>query len=157
MLQLKDTTLKAGRQVNTKHVDTLIRNYKQQRWADNSKKLGKEDSMSVWYSIEELEQFLAKAKDHGADGVRLYFGVYGADQNVDPEYVGRQTSVFVATKHKTGNTNKDLYITTENGSTSILAYNLGKLCPPNCGTGSEDGIGIGITIIDKGSDGIVIA
>jgi hypothetical protein len=39
--------------------------------------LGKEDSLSAWWSIEELEDFITEAKTHGADGVKFYFGAYG--------------------------------------------------------------------------------
>ena len=55
MLATQKKTLKAGKLVDTGHVNTLIRNYKRERWVHNSKRIGKEDSLSVWYSIEELE------------------------------------------------------------------------------------------------------
>jgi hypothetical protein len=54
MLTIEKKTVKAGKLVDTAHVDTIIRNYKKERWVHNSKRLGKEDSLSVWYSIEEL-------------------------------------------------------------------------------------------------------
>ena len=159
MLELKKKSVATGKFVDTAHVDTVIRNYKKERWVQNSQRLGKEDSLSVWYSVEELETFLEKVKDHGADGVRMYFGAYGPEYKTHPLYAGRQTVVLVATKNKeteTGDANKDVYISTENG-TSILAYNVGKLCPPFCAEhpgGIEE---IGITILDKGNDGVVIA
>lgn len=155
MVTIQKKSLKVGKQVDTKHVDNAIRNYKQERWIDNSRRLGKEDSLSVWYSIEELEEFIALSKEHGADGVKLYFGAYDKDYAKQPLYAGRQTIVIVATKHKDtidGHTNKDIYIQTEKGS-SILAYNMGTICPPFCTR--EEG-GIGVTIFDKGSDGMVV-
>jgi hypothetical protein len=158
MLTTQKKSLKVGKLVNTEHVNTIIRNYKQERWVHNSKRLGKEDSLSVWYSIEELEEFLAKAKDHGADGVKLYFGSYSPDYAEVPLHAGRQTVVFVATKEKEtvkGPARKEIYISTEQGS-SILAYNAGSLCPPFCTTHDGDPE-IGITIVDKGADGIVVA
>jgi hypothetical protein len=157
MLAIKKKSLKAGKLVNTEHVNTVIRNYKQERWIHNSKRLGKEDSLSVWYSLEELEEFLAKAKDHGGDGIKLYFGAYDQEHASQPLYAGRQTIVLVATKEKetaNGTVNKDIYINTKKG-TSILAYNAGKLCPPFCTL--DDDSGIGITIVDKGDEGMVIA
>lgn len=157
MLKAIKKSVKAGKQVDTNHVDAAIRNYKQERWTHNSKRIGKEDSLSVWYSLEELEQFLAKAKDHGSDGIKMYFGVYDKEHAPEPLYEGRQTVVLVATReNQTGEgvTNKDVYISTEKG-TSILAYNIGKLCPPFCN--SSDDFEIGITIIDKGNEGIVVA
>lgn len=158
MLEVQKKSLKKGRQVDTKHVDTVIRNYKQERWVHNSKRLGKEDSLSVWYSIEELQEFMEMSKEHGADGIKVYFGAYAHDYKENPLYAGRQTVVLVATKHKetmNGETNKDLYIPKDNGSV-ILAYNMGGLCPPYCGTGSDFGDGIGITIVDKGEDGLIV-
>ncbi len=157
MLKAIKKSVKAGRQVDTNHVDAAIRNYKQERWVHNSKRLGQPDSLSVWYSVEELEEFLAKAKDYGADGIKMYFGVYDKEHAPQPLYEGRQTVVLVATReNQTGEgvSNKDIYINTEEG-TSILAYNVGKLCPPICNT--NDDFEIGITIIDNGKDGIVVA
>ncbi|RYY52635.1 MAG: hypothetical protein EOO09_20820 [Chitinophagaceae bacterium] len=132
---------RAGKFVDTAHVDTLKSNYKSERWIQNSRKLGKEDSLSVWYSVEELEQFLAEAKSHGGDGVRMYFGAYSQVNAPNPLYAGRQTIVMVATSVKDTDgmvVNKDLYISTPTGS-NIVAYNLGKMCPPFCG-GHEGGI-----------------
>lgn len=159
-MTIEKKPLRAGKIVNSKHVDTVIRNYKQERWIQNSRHIGKEDSLSVWYSIEELEEFLLMAKEHGGDGVRLYFGAYDKDHAPKPEYTGRQTVVFVATKQKesaSGATNhKDIYVNTEKGN-SILAYNVGSLCPPFCREFGEGGFGdIGITILDKGEDGMSI-
>ncbi|MBL0134910.1 MAG: hypothetical protein IPP79_13430 [Chitinophagaceae bacterium] len=39
-----------GKFVDSKHTDNVIRNYKQERWVQNSKHIGKEDSLSAWYS-----------------------------------------------------------------------------------------------------------
>jgi hypothetical protein len=109
--------------------------------------------------VEELEEFISKIKEHGGDGIRMYFGVYAEHHAEQPLYAGRQTIVMVATKQKEtpeGNANKDLYITTEKG-TDILAYNAGLVCPPFCKpkiTGDNDDIGI--TIVDKGEDGMAV-
>ncbi len=125
---------KAGKFVNTEHVETVRSNYKTERWLPNSQRLGKEDSLSVWYSVEELENFLSVIKEEGGDGVRMYFGAYGHENAPQPLYAGRQTIVMVATKLKDGEgieANKDLYVQRGN-NTTILAYNVGKLCPPWC-------------------------
>lgn len=157
MVKAQKKSVKAGKLVNTEHVNRVIRNYKQERWVHNSKRLGKEDSLSVWYSVEELEEFLAKVKDHGGDGIKLYFGAYDTEHAPQPLYEGRQTVVLVATREKRtehGLVDKDVYVNTGK-ETTILAYNVGKICPPMCTT--DDGFGIGITIVDKGKDGIVVA
>lgn len=162
MTAIEKKSLKVGRYVDTAHVDTVIREYKQTRWAQNSERIGMEDTRSLWYSIEELEEFFSKCKSHGADGVRIYFGVYPKD--FDTVYAGRQTAVLVATKNKEyeiGSDNKDVYISTENG-TQILAYNMSQQCPHWCPGGkgqsgdSDDWGDIGVTLIDRGDKGLSI-
>jgi hypothetical protein len=160
MLTIEKKSLKVGKFVNTEHVDTVIRNYKQEKWVHNSERLGKEDSLSVWHSIEELEELIAKAKEHGGDGIRFYFAAYPKDYAQQPLYAGRQTIVMVGTKQKeteNGPANKDIYVNTEKG-TEILAFNSGTICPPFCKPRGmdNDGDGLGIAIIDKGHEGIFV-
>jgi hypothetical protein len=161
MITAPKTSISVGKYVDTKHVDTVIREYKQERWAQNSERIGKEDSLSVWWSIEELEGFLANAKENSADGIKMYFAAYPSDYTDQPLYADRQTIVMVATKTKetpTGSINKDIYTTTENGS-SILAYNMGRMCPPLCGTGTglgDNDWGLGMTIVDRGDKGAIL-
>jgi len=158
MLTIEKKSLKVGKFVNTEHVDTVIRTYKQERWVHNSERLGKEDSLSVWYSIEGIEELIAKAKENGSDGIRFYFAAYPKDYSEQPLYAGRQTIVMVATKQKEtekGLANKDIYINTETG-TEILAFNSGGICPPFCKPREDGSDDLGITIIDKGSEGLMI-
>ena len=158
MVKTQLKSVKAGKLVNTEHVNRVISNYKKERWANNSKHIGKEDSLSVWYSVEELEDFLQMVKANGGDGIKMYFGAYDAAHAPQPLYADRQTVVLVATKVKetlNGEVNKDLYISGEKENT-ILAYNAGKLCPPYCKPAGDFG-DIGITIIDRGEDGMIIA
>ena len=100
MTTIEKKSLRVGKYVDTNHVDTLVRTYKQERWDANSQRLGKEDSRSVWYSIEELEDFIEKVKDHGGDGIRFYFAVYPHDYTEVPAYAGRQNLVLVGSKSK---------------------------------------------------------
>ena len=151
---------RVGKFVDTSHVDSVIRNYKKERWVHNSERIGKEDSLSGWWSIEEMEDFIAEAKMHGADGLKFYFGAYGEDYKEEPLYAGRQTLVMVGTKEAQtamGVKNKDIYMQTENG-TNILAYNKIKLCPPDCGPRPEglDYDTLGITIVDRGEKGMLV-
>ncbi len=159
------TTLAApqnkGKLVGTQHVDTLIRHYKKERWIQNSERLGKPDSLSVWYGLEELSCFLELARENHADGIKMYFGTYPPDYAEVPEFQGRQTVVFVATKEtKTNNglSNKDIYLN-RGGKMEILAFNFGCICPPFCkskihsSANGEFGIElekIGISIIEEG-------
>src|SRR5438034_11075133 len=88
---LTNATKKSGKRVNSKHVVSLLSNYKKERWAQNSKHIGKEDSLSVWYSIEELQQFIETSRLNGADGIKMYFGVYKADTAKEARFEERQT------------------------------------------------------------------
>jgi len=151
--------------IATSKVDSIIRNYKKERWIQNSEKLGKEDSLSVWWSIEEIECFIEQAKIHGGDGIKFYFGAYGSDETDTPEYAERQTLAMVATKKRSndcgGVANKDLYVTSENGNHKLV-YNIGgAMCPPRCGaivTTNPDVYSpeIGVTLIDKADGGFMI-
>ncbi len=160
MSTIEKKSVKVGKYVNNAHVDTLIRNYKKERWVQNSERIGKEDSLSTWYTTDELEEFLERVKIHGADGIRFYFGAYSADYADKPEYATRQTIVMVATRSKEVNgvlAHKDVYITDANGAPKILAYNAGAMCPPFCpppgGLGRSS---LGVTLIDRGEKGVAI-
>jgi len=159
MIKYQKKALKAGQFVDTAHVDSVIRTYKQERWVYNTERIGKEDSLSVWYSIEELEEFIETAKSNGADGIKVYFAAYPKDFAKIPEYAGRQSVVLVATKQKQseeGVLNKDVYVEGQSGA-QILAYNFGNICPPFCGgkgVGPDDGVGI--AIVDRKDKGLSI-
>ena len=162
MITSQKKSLKVGKYVDNQHVDTVIRTYKQERWAQNSDRIGKEDSLSAWYSVEEIENFLEVAKQHGADGLKIYFAAYPENYTEIPEYAGRQTIVLVGTKRKEDGSkliDKDIYVQTEKGS-KILAYNTARICPPFCGGSKDDGTdwgeGLGITIVDRKDKGLVI-
>jgi hypothetical protein len=154
MNSIQKKSLSVGKYVNNDHVDLVIRTYKKERWVQNSERIGKEDSLSAWYSVEELEGFLETSKLHGADGVRLYFAAYPENFNEKPDFAGRQTLVLVATKRKEtplGTMDKDIYIT-GGKEPQILAYNLSRICPPLCVNSVENQIGI--TLVDRGEKGL---
>lgn len=149
-----------GQAVTTSHVDTLVRNYKKERWTHNSARLGESDSLSVWYGLDELETFLARARKNKADGIKMYFGVYPANFQQAPEISGRQTIVLVATRKTEtglGIANKDIYVQ-KDGNTEILAFNFANVCPPFCSSDDFPSIDIetiGISFIEN-NDGISI-
>lgn len=126
---------KVGSYLETQEVDSLLLNYKKTRWVFNSERIGKADSLSSWYTVDELMEFLQKAKKNGADGIKLYFGAYPQDFKKKPEYAERQTIVLVATKSVFGENgsgiDKNIYMNSANG-VQILAFNAGRLCPPFC-------------------------
>jgi hypothetical protein len=151
-------SVKVGKYVSTEYVDAVLREYKQTRWVSNSEKIGKPDTLSVWFSMEDIEGFLANAKEHGGNGIKFYFAAYPKAYAPKPEYEGRQSIVMVATKSRQTEmgsiANKDLYITRQ-GKSIIMALNRGMGCPPGCNGPAEGGMGdLGITIVDKGEKGM---
>src|ERR1700753_2029143 len=81
--------------------NALTTAYKQQRWAANTEKLGRADSLRIWYTVVELANFLNEVKAHGGNGVRIHFGVFPEGYH-KPELVGMQTVVMVANRSKDG-------------------------------------------------------
>ena len=157
MITIEKKSLKVGKYVDTEHANTVIREYKKERWVHNSERMGKADSLSAWYSVEELEDFIETSKMHGADGIKFYFAAYPQAYAEKPEYAGRQTLVLVATKQKqtdTGVQNKDVYIHGE-GNPLLLAYNQASLCPPIC-NGSFGDSDLGVFLIDQGEQGMSV-
>jgi len=154
MTTIEKKSLRVGKYVDTNHVDTLIRTYKQERWIHTSERLGREDSLNLYYSIEELEEFLKRSKEAGANTVSIHFGVYPENFTERAGYAGKQTTVFVATNHQeteAGPRHKNIYIDTPKGRT-LLAYNMGS---PKPGDGGYDN-DFGISIIDKGEKGMIV-
>jgi len=69
--------------------------------------IGKEDASAVWYSIEELENYInyvkCKGTEKGIDvtGVRFYMGVYPSDSTAYHEKAGLTTIFLSPTKKRT--------------------------------------------------------
>ena len=160
MITVEKKSLRVGKYVDTEHVDMVVKNYKKERWIHNSERIGKEDSLSVWHSVEELEEYIEMIKENGADGIKFYFGAYPENYEPKPEYSGRQTFVMVATKSKeteNGVVNKDLYIN-KNGTNTVMGLNMGSLCPPYCGSFNFNNKGVGdrgITLVE-GEKGVSV-
>ena len=129
----KPEILTRGKVVSTQHVDQLVGNYKFLRWGQNSDQLGKPDSLSTWYGLTELQDFINLSRENKADGIKMYFGLYPDDYEIQ-DFRGMQTVVLVATKQTLtgkGLVTKDLFIQRD-GRSEILAFNVGQLCPPWC-------------------------
>ena len=137
MNTIEKKSVNAGKFVTKQEVDTLITSYKQERWAANSDRLGKADSLSVWFTVEEVEAFLAAVKANGGNGVRFHFGVHNADNATEPEFEGRQTLVMIGNRSSDGSysSSKELY-SNKNGKPEIVALAGGTMCPPFCGSGT---------------------
>ena len=159
MLTQTEKVVKIEKDESTQLADNLIREYKKTRWVSNSEKLGKPDSLSAWFSIKEMEDFIRMAKENGGDGIKFYYGSYPENYGDQPLLAGRQTIVPVATRSKNTETgrksNKDIYVV-KKGKTKILGGVLPIICPPFCAP-SEGGIGdLGITILDMGEKGMEV-
>jgi hypothetical protein len=151
MITTEKKAVQTGKYVNAQYVDNLIKTYKKERWIHNSEQIGKEDSLTAWVNLEELEEFVTRIKSHGGNGIRICFGAHPEEfENTD--LAGRQTVVMVATKGTEGNTNKDLYVST-GAKADILAYGWLPLCPPMCAGGFTKP---GTTLIDNGDGFSVI-
>lgn len=72
-------------------------------------KIGKEDANAVWYSIEELENYINYVKTKGIEngievnGIRFYIGVYPEDGIKYKEKAGLTTIFLSPTKKRTMN------------------------------------------------------
>jgi len=155
MTTIEKKSLRVGKYVDMNHVNTLVTTYKKERWAPNSDRMGKDDSLSVWYSIEEMEEFLLKAKEHGADGIRMHFGAYPANFAKKPEVSELQTIVMVAnsvSETVTGKVEQNIFMETVNGR-QILAYNFGSVLPTGDGIAAD---GVGITIVERADKGLTV-
>ncbi len=136
MITQQKKSVNTGSKTSAGEVADLIREYKKTRWSPNSERIGKPDSLSAWYSIEEMENFLALVKSKGGDGIRFYYGAFPEDYAAIPEYAGRQTLATVGTRSKLTDAgivaNKDIYYS-HNGRLKILSgSNIPGLCPPRC-------------------------
>jgi len=150
MNTIEKKSVNAGTYISKNEVNELTSAYKQERWAENSERLGKSDSLSVWFTVDELENFLEKVKAGGGNGVRIHFGVFPQDYRKQ-EVAGMQTLVMVANRSKDGSLEnaKELFID-KNGKPEILALDGPTLCPPFCGTGGS-GLGKSSLIVREGS------
>jgi len=65
MITIEKKSVNVGKYVNRQVVNNFVRSYKQETWVHNSDRIGKEDALSCWYSVEELEMLLEKIKNNG--------------------------------------------------------------------------------------------
>ena len=137
MNTIEKKSVNAGNYVSKNEMNILTSGYKQERWAANTERLGRADSLSIWYTVEELENFLDQVKANGGNGVRIHFGVFPEGYR-KPELEGMQTVVLVANRSKDGSLEnaKELMIN-NNGRFEILAMDGPVPCPPYCGTGGN--------------------
>jgi len=135
MNTIAENSVNVGSYVTKNEMNELTAGYKQERWAANSDRMGKSDSLSVWFTVEQLEEFLGNVKANGGNGVRVHFGVFPQNYR-KPELAGVQTVVLVANRSKDGSLEnaKELFVD-KDGRPEILAMDGPIPCPPWCPSG----------------------
>src|SRR5258708_9432430 len=155
MSTIEKNVVSAGKYLGNKEVDTMLSTYKQDRWVDNYTKLGKEDSLTAWCNLEELENLLETVRQQGGNGIRFCFAAYPKNYSENADLAGRQTLVMVATRQSgIGNKNKELFIS-DGKDARILAFGGIPVCPPMCSPGGTIG-SLGVTLVDRGEEGMSV-
>jgi hypothetical protein len=117
-------------------VNQRVKNYLQTKHTLLTSAIGKDDTKSAWYSLEQFEELMREMYYLNADGLRIYFGAYSAD---DEEYPNQLTVIFVPTHLSDTGSHTDIIIDDEQNfmqRTMVPATlkNLDTigLCPPSC-------------------------
>jgi hypothetical protein len=105
---MKNPPAKPSQLITKEFARQLNVNYNNKRASLTAKKAQKEDANAIWYSLEELENYIHYIKTNGAndgynvDGIRFYFGVYPDDEK-HGEKAGLTTLFLVPTGKKIEN------------------------------------------------------
>ncbi|MEN2489027.1 hypothetical protein AAYQ05_14605 [Flavobacterium sp. B11] len=105
---MKNQPAKPSQLITKEFARQLNVNYNNKKASLTAKKAEKEDANAIWYSLEELENYIHYIKTNGAkdgydvDGIRFYFGVY-PDDEAHGEKAGLTTLFLVPTGKKTQN------------------------------------------------------
>lgn len=105
---MKNPPSKPSQLITKEFARQLNVNYNNKRASLTAKKAQKEDANAIWYSLEELENYIHYIKTNGAkdgynvDGIRFYFGVYPDDEK-HGEKAGLTTLFLVPTGKKVEN------------------------------------------------------
>lgn len=102
---MKNPPAKPSQLITKEFAKQLNVNYNNRKASLTAKKAQKEDANAIWYSLEELENYIHYIKTNGAkdgynvDGIRFYFGVYPDDEK-HGEKAGLTTLFLVPTGKK---------------------------------------------------------
>ncbi|MCD0469901.1 hypothetical protein [Flavobacterium sp. JAS] len=104
---MKNPPAKPSQLISKEFAQELNLNYNKKKASLTAKSAKtKEDANAIWYSLEELENYIhyikTQAAENGytADGIRFYFGVYPEDEK-HGEKAGLTTLFLVPTGKKT--------------------------------------------------------
>ncbi|WP_337965589.1 hypothetical protein [uncultured Flavobacterium sp.] len=103
---MKNPPAKPSQLITKEFAKQLNLNYNKKRAGLAAKAAKKEDANAIWYSLEELENYIHYIKTQGledgytVDGIRFYFGVYPDDEK-HGEKAGLTTLFLVPTGKKT--------------------------------------------------------
>lgn len=86
---------------------------------------GIKDAYETWFSVAELEEYLAYVKEYISDnpGIRIYFGKYNAGGGSNP--VKGLTTVFLAPTKGGGNGGEEVNLEEVQNDYDLNAYNDG--------------------------------
>jgi hypothetical protein len=107
---MKNPPAKPSQLITKEFARQLNVNYNNKKASLTARKEEKEDANAIWYSLEELENYIHYIKTNGAkegynvDGIRFYFGVYPDDEE-HGEKAGLTTLFLVPTGRKAENKN----------------------------------------------------
>ncbi|MBL0737820.1 hypothetical protein JI750_13025 [Flavobacterium sp. GN10] len=102
---MKNPPAKPSQLITKEFARQLNVNYNNKKASLSAKREQKEDANAIWYSLEELENYIHYIKTNGAkdgynvDGIRFYFGVY-PDDEAHGEKAGLTTLFLVPTGKK---------------------------------------------------------
>ncbi len=141
-------------QITTSMAQKLVNNYKNNHWKTlntycaslkQNNAPNAQDSRCVWFSLDDLQQFITQIAGQNADGIRIYFGEYSQDvineMNNDDElagcipnvelYNGLATVVLIPTTDIDGvSTDFNPAAQDYSNPDDLSAFNHGSLVPP---------------------------
>lgn len=132
--------------ISLEQANDLHLRYKNERSNILFQALNFEDANAVWFSVEELENYIHYAKEKGneqninIDGIRFYLGVYPNDTTTYHDKAGKMTIFLTPTKKRTVDVDKKNAVNKlarqsqpldpEQDVTSIQPMNFGNMGTP---------------------------
>ncbi|MVO10842.1 hypothetical protein GOQ30_16850 [Flavobacterium sp. TP390] len=121
---------------------SLNDNYITERMSNIQLRDGSDDANAVWFSIEELENYIAYVKKEGEeknleiDGIRFYYGVY--PNNYESSEKAGKTTIFL-TPTKINQTTESRNSLDSSDATEISPMNFGGMGhPPKMEYGNQN-------------------